>query len=88
MTNFNEKTNDIFTFVPPNNETDERIIEIEIKVIKKSCCVRYKRKISYCCKKFWKCELSCLIYLLLCIFALLFLCLLFYLGGRFIIVYR
>ena len=35
--------------IPPNNESNKRKIEIEIKIIKKCCCARYIRKISDCC---------------------------------------
>lgn len=39
-----EKISDMTLKVFPNNETDERKIEIEIRVIKKSFCVRLKNK--------------------------------------------
>ncbi len=39
-----EKISDMALKVFPNNETDERKIEIEIRVIKKSFCVRLKNK--------------------------------------------
>ena len=47
--------------IPPNNESNKRKIEIEIKIIKKCCCVRYIRKISDCCYCFCRhmCENRC-----------------------------
>ena len=51
INNDNEKIIDTVILVLPNNETNQTKLEIEIKVIKKSCCVRYKRKISNCCDK-------------------------------------
>ena len=50
--NFNIKEKKI---VLPINEKNNRKIEIEIKIILKSCSVRYKRKISKCCNKFKDC---------------------------------
>ena len=51
MINDKEKITDNILSVLPNNETNETKLDIEIKVIKKSCCIRYKRKISNCCDK-------------------------------------
>jgi len=45
--------------VLPINEKNNRKIEIEIKIILKSCSVRYKRKISKCCDKFKDCVCFC-----------------------------
>ena len=44
LNNTKEKISDMTLKVFPNNETDERKIEIEIRVIKKSFCVRLKNK--------------------------------------------
>ena len=38
--------------VYPNLKADDIKIEIEIKVIKKCCCTRFKRKMYYCCNTF------------------------------------
>ena len=54
--NGKEKINDIDISVFPNNEIDERKIEIEIKVMKKCCCVVCRRKISDCC---YRCNCRC-----------------------------
>jgi len=64
--------------IPPINEPNKRKIEIEIKIIKKCCCVRYKRKISYCCCNCFcrhMCENRCckIIYISLFIIIFLFL---------------
>ena len=45
MTNEKEKIKDIVIPVHPKNKTDEKKLEVEIKIIKKSCFNRYKRKI-------------------------------------------
>ena len=75
MTNEKEKIKDIVIPVLPNNKTDERKLEIEIKIIKKSCFNRYKRKISFCCnrlKSFFKecCKAIFLVLLSIIVFGL------------------
>ena len=48
MFNLNEKINDIPISVFPSNKKTEEKLEIEIKVIKKCCCILYLRKICDC----------------------------------------
>ena len=47
-----EKIFDIPLTVFPKNETENRKLEIEIKVILKCCIFRYKKKLLNCCEKF------------------------------------
>ena len=45
-----EKINDITICTLPTNEATERNLEIEIRVIKRCCCIILKRKLPDCCK--------------------------------------
>ena len=58
--NNNEKITDMTFSTLPTFETNGGKIEIEIRVIKKSCIVRYKRKISNCFSKCWDGFKKCL----------------------------
>ena len=65
MTYAKEKITDNAIPVFQNNEVNKRKLEIEIKVILKSCCFRYKRRLSNCCDKFkdfFKCFCKQLLY--------------------------
>ena len=85
MINLNEKINGIPTSVFPSNKKNDEKLEIEIKVIKKCCCVIYKRKISNCCDKFKDKYKHCLGYLAGFLLVIIVLALIFYVYGGWII---
>ena len=60
----NEKIFDKYLSVFPKNGTNVGKIEIEMKVIKKSCSIRYKRKITICCRKVLSCLVEILVFIL------------------------
>ena len=86
MTIIKEKINNIFINDPQNNETNERQVEIEIRVIKKCLCLRCNNCCKKCCEKINNYKSFCkLIFIIL--LAIFFLILFIVLPGRFVIVY-
>ena len=46
--------------IVPINETNEKKIEIEIKIIKRCCCIIFKHQLSTCCTHYkYECESFC-----------------------------